>query len=143
MGWLIRLLLMARSWLTLKSTVLKTKCGIDRAASFTAGIQQKHTERTMEQALGGDPEANYELGERAYEGRGLPCDYQVAAQWFAKAADLGHAKAQSVLGMMFLIGRGVPQDLVKARFYLSQAAEQGDEPAVKNLEKLDRKETPQ
>ena len=30
----------------------------------------------------GDREAAFELGERCYEGRGVPQDYSMAAAWF-------------------------------------------------------------
>ncbi|MCS1408960.1 MAG: Secretory immunoglobulin A-binding protein EsiB [Verrucomicrobia subdivision 3 bacterium] len=136
MGWILRLIALIGSWLRLKSTIGQTKAGLKQVSSMATGIQQKHTKESLERALAGDPEGLYDMGERCYDGRGVPCDYEAAAQWFAKAAELGHLKAQANLGMMFAVGRGVPKDLSSAQHHLAQAAKQGDEKAASNLHKL-------
>ena len=136
MSWILRIIALVGSWMRIRSAVGQAQSGIKHASSFSAGIQRKHTQKSLEQALVGDPEGLYDMGERCYDGRGLPRDYQAAAQWFAKAAALGHAKAQANLGMMSAIGRGVPKDIAAARRFLAQAAQQGDKSAADNLRKL-------
>ncbi len=136
MGWILRIFALVTSWTRIKSTVQQTKAGAEQASNLATGIQQKHTQESYERALAGDLAATYDLGERYYDGRGLARDYRAAAEWFAKAAEGGHAKAQSNLGLMFLLGRGVPKDLKTAKRYLIEAAENGDEMAIETLEKM-------
>lgn len=136
MSWLLRIIALVGSWMRIQSAIEQTKSRIKQASSLSSGIQQKHTQKSLEQALAGDPEGLYDMGERCYDGRGVPRDYQAAARWFAKSAALGHIKAQANLGMMSALGRGMPKDIVAARRFLAQAARQGDESAADNLRKL-------
>ena len=138
MAWIFRLLALFTSWTKLKSSVAQTKESVNKVSRAASGIQQKHTQESFEKALGGDLNAAYDLGERHYDGRGLPQDYQQAAQWFARAANLGHPKAQTTLGLMFLAGRGVRKNPTKARELLVAAAKQGDSKARETLEKLNQ-----
>lgn len=52
-------------------------------------------------------------------------DFSKAAPWLEKAAEQGHAEAQSLLGSMYLIGRGVSRDTTQAIHWLKKAANQG------------------
>lgn len=45
----------------------------------------------------GNAEAQFKLGEMYEEGRGTPQDDEVAKQWYKKAANQGHAKAEARL----------------------------------------------
>ncbi len=136
MSWLLRIIALIASWMRFKSTVGQTKAGMKQVFSLAAGISKKHTQKSLAQALTGNPEALYDMGERCYDGRGVPRNDQAAARWFAQAATRGHAKAQANLGMMFILGRGVPKDIAAARRFLAQAAQQGNETAAANLRKL-------
>ncbi len=49
-----------------------------------------------------------------------------AAELFEKAANAGHARAQTNLGILYLRGQGVPRDVVVARSWLEKAAAGGD-----------------
>ena len=72
----------------------------------------------------------YEFGE------GVPENDAEAVKWYRKAADQGHAKAQSNLGVMYYNGDGVPENHVRAYVWLSMAKTQGDEKAKKGVEAL-------
>jgi localization factor PodJL len=84
-------------------------------------------------ATRGDASAQYELGVRYSEGRGLGRDSKAAAQWFEKAADQGLAPAQYRLGSYYEKGIGVERDYAKARSYYQEAAENGNARAMHNL----------
>ncbi len=60
-------------------------------------------------------------------------EYKEAAGWFRKAAEQGHAKAQSSLGVMYSEGQGVEQDDKMAVKWYRRAAEQGYAQAQTNL----------
>ena len=74
----------------------------------------------------GDAEAQFKLGNRYVEGRGVPQDFAEAAKWYRMAAEQGHATAQNNLGVMYANGEGVPQDDVQAYAWFDIAAAQGD-----------------
>ncbi|MFC5067287.1 tetratricopeptide repeat protein [Flaviflagellibacter deserti] len=84
-------------------------------------------------ALAGDAEAQYEIGMRLADGRGVTRDLAKAATWFERAADQGMAAAEYRLGSMTEKGQGVTKDLVKARDLYERAASAGHVQAMHNL----------
>ncbi|NOR65247.1 MAG: AAA family ATPase [Candidatus Scalindua sp.] len=56
-------------------------------------------------------------------------EYKEAAVWYRKAAEQGHAQAQSNLGIMYSQGQGVEKDYNEAVKWCRKAAEQGNEQA--------------
>jgi len=136
MSWLLRLLAVGGLWKRLSGTYQQTRTGIREAKSFAHGVMEKHVQSTFEQAELGDREAIFEMGERFYEGRGVPQDYAIAVGWFRQAADLGHHKAQTNLGMMLWIGRGCERNREDAMRWIRSAAKHQYEPAQELLLKL-------
>ncbi|MEW6313466.1 MAG: tetratricopeptide repeat protein [Pseudomonadota bacterium] len=53
-------------------------------------------------------------------------DYASALKWYRKAAEQGHAGAQSNLGIMYAHGQGVPQDHAEAVKWYREAAAHGE-----------------
>jgi localization factor PodJL len=84
-------------------------------------------------AVSGNPAAEYEIGVRYSEGRGVPADLELAALWFESAANHGLAPAQYRLGSLYEKGQGVKKDLNKARSLYLQAADKGNAKAIHNL----------
>jgi len=66
-------------------------------------------------ASDGNATAQYELGERMYEARGVPRDVPGAKQWIEKAAARGNAKAQYRLASMQFTGVGMTKDTEASR----------------------------
>ena len=81
----------------------------------------------------GDAEALFAAGRASYKGEGAALDYAKAADYFLKAAEADHVKAQTTLGTMLVEGRGVPKDFATATRWLTKAAAQGDATAKLNL----------
>lgn len=52
--------------------------------------------------------------------------YEEAADWYAKAAELGNLDAQKFLGFMYRTGTGVKKDYPTAIKWYRMAADQGD-----------------
>ena len=84
-------------------------------------------------AAQGDAAAQYELGGRFAEGRGMARDQKTAAQWFQKAAEQELAPAQYRLGSMYEKGIGVDRDYAQARKWYQRAADAGNARAMHNL----------
>jgi localization factor PodJL len=81
----------------------------------------------------GEPAAQFELGVRYADGRGVTRDAKAAAQWFEKAAGQGLAPAQYRLGSLYEKGVGVERDYARARKWYQSAADAGNARAMHNL----------
>jgi len=77
-------------------------------------------------AEAGDPEAQFQLGNKYYWDDGVTKDYTEAEKWFRKAAEQGLADAQFLLGVSYMQGSGVTQDDTEAVKWYRKAAEQGN-----------------
>jgi TPR repeat protein len=74
-----------------------------------------------------DPEAQFELGKRfAFGLEGTKKDQRAALKWFRLAAEQGHPRAQTQLGMAYQRGRGVRRDMQESVGWMRKAADQGN-----------------
>ena len=80
-----------------------------------------------------DPEAQFHLGQRFAQGKGVEKDETQAVYWFHRAADLGLAEAQRNLAFAFLSGKGIVKNQAEGLRRLRIAAEAGDVPARRQL----------
>ena len=81
------------------------------------------TERAK--AKGGDPNAQFCLGFKYYQGSGCARDFSKAMRWYRKAAEQGHAEAQEKLAETLDRGKEVSRNLEEAAVWYRKAAEQG------------------
>ncbi len=88
------------------------------------------------QAKNGSPEAQFSLGSRLEEGRGVPRDMGQALEWYRRAADGGYAPAQYKLGVLYETGKGVAADPKQADAWLQRAAKNGSQEARQHLDAL-------
>ncbi|EGV35645.1 SEL1-like repeat protein [Neisseria weaveri] len=84
-------------------------------------LQRQHTEKTYQEAF-----ANH-------YGLSRPQNHQQALALYTEAAEAGHAKAQTNLGMMYYNGHGTKQDAQQAAKWFHAAADQSDPTAQYNL----------
>ena len=84
-------------------------------------------------ANAGNPDAQYELGDRYRRGDGTLSDFAAAREWMERAAAQGHAAAQNDLGSLVLNGIGGPADASTASLWYTRSAEQGHPDAQFNL----------
>ena len=85
------------------------------------------------EAEAGTAAAQYEVGSRYAEGRGVARDLAIAASWFDKAARQGLAPAAYRLGSVYEKGLGLPRDAAQSVFWYGKAAEAGNVRAMHNL----------
>ncbi len=69
--------------------------------------------------------AQYQLGLRYLQGKGVNQDSRSAVMWLQRAAEQNYAPAQYQLGELYRTGAGVDIDAAAAVEYLTSAAEQG------------------
>ncbi|MDO9381647.1 MAG: tetratricopeptide repeat protein [Hyphomicrobiaceae bacterium] len=84
-------------------------------------------------AAEGDPSAQFEVGARLAEGKGIDQNFQSAIEWYQRSASHGFAQAQYRIGTHYERGLGVEKDPERARVWYQRAAEQGNVKAMHNI----------
>ncbi|MEJ1157026.1 peptidoglycan-binding protein [Prosthecomicrobium sp. N25] len=84
-------------------------------------------------AASGDGRAQFELGLRFAEGRGVSPDLKAASAWYTLAAEKGVVPAQYRLGSAWEKGHTGTRDVAQARRWYSEAADKGNVRAMHNL----------
>ena len=74
----------------------------------------------------GDPEAQFQLGQKYCKGEGVEKNYLEALKWFRLSADLANADAICCWGCCLANGYGVDIDTVSAAKYYRMSAEKGN-----------------
>lgn len=100
------------------------------------GIIQDHDQAVRYYTMAakqGHIEAQCDLGECYYEGRGIDRDYNQAVYWWEKAAEKDCIRAQHGLSSCYFHGHGVGQDLEKATMLFTNATKQSSVVAQNNL----------
>ncbi len=72
-----------------------------------------------------DPDVEYDVAERYFNGIGTEKDYEQAVYWYRHAAEQGSARAQYALGRCYYHGKGVEKSEAQARQWIQRAADQG------------------
>ena len=93
-------------------------------------------EALVHQAENGDPEAQFELGKRYFDGKEVEQDDALAAKWYRKAAEQNYGPA--VVAMVYCCddGVGVEEDLDAATAWYEKALELGYNRHLEEPEKL-------
>ncbi len=90
-------------------------------------------------AAGGDPFAQRNIGHLYRLGLGVPQNFEVAFNWYRRAADQGLVRAQANLANMLLRGQGVDQDTSSAAEWFHRAASAGHAISQFNIGQMYRK----
>lgn len=112
--------------LTAGSLLLLTACTTalkDEARSGSgSGAATTPLEVLKQRAGRGDANAQYALGLEY----GRRYQFQESNQWYLRAAEQGHARAQHMMGVRFVFGQGVERNPVEATKWFTKAAAQGE-----------------
>ncbi|MGE0629402.1 MAG: tetratricopeptide repeat protein [Hyphomicrobiaceae bacterium] len=84
-------------------------------------------------AANGNPSAQFEVGARFAEGKGVQQNLAEAVAWYQRSASKGFAPAQYRLGSMYERGLGVKADIERAKIWYQRSAEKGVVKAMHNL----------
>lgn len=105
------------------------------------GVEQNNSQSLYllkQAAEGGNPMAQYNLGNQYNRQGAMGYDPHLAVAWWEKAAQQGLVLAQHNLGSLYALGRGVDQDLDRARYWYRVAADNGSEKSAEALKEIDR-----
>ena len=98
-----------------------------------AAAQETSLDELIVRARKRDAGAEYALGMKAYEGRGVPRNFGQAFRLVERAAKRGHLEAQNTAGFFLQHGIGTAADLSRARDWYEIAAARGLASAQVNL----------
>jgi TPR repeat protein len=87
-------------------------------------------------AAQGDANACFNLGTAFHKDNAAPADLARAAEFYERAARLGHFPSQARLGYLYSHGKGVEKNRVQAFVWLSLAAQHGVGSVLNELEAL-------
>lgn len=94
-------------------------------AALTSGTPQAAAfEKLLRDAESGQADVQYQLGDIYAKGEIVPRDKDKAVEWYSRAANLGHADAQLVLGYIYGNDDARRDKKESAKWFL-KAAEQG------------------
>ncbi len=114
-----------------------TRSGVKADTDFVRPLAQcpfSHRIRAwLDAANGGLADGQFLCGVCQRDGIGTRINATAAAQWFRKAAEQGHARAQVALGNAFYYGNGVAKNAAEAVRWFRNAVDQGDVGAQVNL----------
>ena len=123
----LRIILVALAFISLQAHA-------EDSSTATPNVANETLEQTKNAAEQGDASAQYNLGLRYVDGRGVARDSAEAAKWFRKAADQGNANGQFELGYLYEIGKGVAKNQAEAAKWYQKASAQGNADAMRRLE---------
>ena len=89
-------------------------------------LYQQAAEWYLKAAVQGNVQAQFNLANKYYEGKGVEQNFKEAFKWYKKAAEQGHSQAQFNLGCMYGRGEGVKKDYSEANKWIYKAALQGN-----------------
>ncbi|MDR1119683.1 MAG: SEL1-like repeat protein [Dysgonamonadaceae bacterium] len=95
-------------------------------AEFDRKKQAAEAQALLTKAEGGDAEAQYEVGIRYKEGKGMMENPATALEWFRKSAEQGNTQAMKAVGDLYYSGTGITKDDAEALRWYEQAAGRGD-----------------
>lgn len=92
-------------------------------------VWEEKYNQLLPQALAGNAEAQYDVGEILERGRGVSRDPEKAFDWYLKSAKQGYTKGAYKAGLCYLKGHGVNKDFESALQWLQLSSDKGYERA--------------
>lgn len=94
-------------------------------SAYSEGQFETAYDHFLKAATGGDPRAQFYIGNMLFGGQGTDRDLSLAARYYELAALQGHSEAQVALATMYRSGAGVQRDYYKVLYWLEEAAIDG------------------
>ena len=88
-------------------------------------------------AEAGDPQAQYDFGQRCLRDLTSTTPVSQATEWFERSAVQGHRRAQFALGICHATGKNMEKNLVEAFCWLSMALDGGLRKAERRLQAVE------
>ena len=95
--------------------------------------QDVNVKKLIKLAEKGDVQAQTELADADFKGKGVRRSYQEAVVWLEKVAETGDLNAQYQLAQCYFNGKGVPKSPQKGVEWLTKVADAGNPEAQREL----------
>ncbi|WP_146491138.1 tetratricopeptide repeat protein [Vibrio sp. T20] len=112
------------------AVLLFAKASVGSESSAALSEQLRDVVQVLDEAYGGQSEAQLALAYRYLSGDGVEQNDEKAARWFETAASAGSPEAQTQLGLMYFSGSGVQVSQAEAVTWIGLAAAQDYDPAL-------------
>ena len=112
------------------AVLLFAKASVGSESSAALSEQHRDVVQVLDEAYGGQSEAQLALAYRYLSGDGVEQNDEKAARWFETAASAGSPEAQTQLGLMYFSGSGVQVSQAEAVTWIGLAAAQDYDPAL-------------
>jgi TPR repeat protein len=136
MGLIWNLMALAKNAKETLGTVQKVQGQAVQGYGMLQRFQSSLVQKDYERAMAGSRQAQFEMGERFFQGLGVARDYEEAAIWFKLSANQGHSRAQYFLAMMCFLGRGLAPDPAEAYKWIYLAAASREESVLNTKQKI-------
>ena len=93
-----------------KDTAERAVGAVGKAKEYWRQFAEMEFGTTYDYAKKGDRDAQFDIAERYYKGRGVEQNLEDAVLWYQRAARAGHDRAQCTLAMLTFLGRGTTSD---------------------------------
>lgn len=142
MSWIFQTVRFLANGKNVRETAGLLASGVSTARQYAGDFSRTHFAHMWKEANAGDVEAQFQLGECYFKGRGIDVDPVESARWYERAAQGGHAQAQCNLAMLKYLGRGTQADPAEAWMWMKLALIQNDLNAVQSVHSLKDKISP-
>ena len=114
------------------NSILDLQIEIGKNSGFdkSSTISQESLKKIIRGAENGKKDDMYFYALLRHYGNSVPADATVAANYFRKAASIGHMEAQTAYAIMLVSGLGIPQDYNEAVKWLRKSVADGDKEAT-------------
>lgn len=124
-----------------KDTAERAVDAVGKAKEYWRQFAEMEFGTTYGYAKKGDRDAQFDIAERYYKGRGVEQNLEDAILWYQRAARAGHDRAQCTLAMLVFLGRGTSSDPVEAWKWMLLALQAHDQRAQELAPSLVKKLT--
>jgi TPR repeat protein len=126
MSWIYGATKMLMKGKRVRETASLLSSGLSSARQYARDFSRTHFSYMWKEAGEGDLEAQFQLAECYFKGRGVEKNEQEAALWYERAARGGHARAQCNYAMIRFLGRGVASNPAEAWMWMKLSLRQND-----------------
>lgn len=142
MSWIFQTVRFLAKGKNVRETAGLLASGVSTARQYAGDFSRTHFAHMWKEANAGDVEAQFQLGECYFKGRGIDIDPVESARWYERAARGGHAQAQCNFAMLKYLGRGTQANAAEAWMWMKLALIQNDLNAVQSVHSLKDKISP-
>lgn len=136
MSWLLQAAKILMNKERVQETAVHLSKGFKSAGRYAQDFNSTHFTKVWTEGNAGDIEAQFQIAECYYKGRGVTISLKDSILWYNRAAEGGHARAQCTIALMTFLGRGIEKNPSEAWMWLKLSMDQNDDEAQRSYQSL-------